>query len=225
MRWAKLNAHPVTTGRLNNWSRITRNGWDGIGGACYVCRCQSRSCWPRSMLWNERWFLGFENFVINALQNVDYQGHGQREDFRLPKWRWLKGHYWAQSQPWTLLSRPVRSLSYNTGECQSVRIQLLFLESGWILVVMFFFYKFYLYKIFSMDHQYHPYTWNAHSKSCSSSLMFHTETSSWSSVNSTSNALPLGQISSALSLLPRQTSECVASLSWSFFRLSMTVRH
>ena len=81
MRQAKLNTHADASGNSCACSRITsRNGWDGISGpgasACHECRC--RSCWPRPMYWTQRWFLGLENFLINARHNVDDQGQRER---------------------------------------------------------------------------------------------------------------------------------------------------
>ena len=72
MRWAKLNTH-TDAGYLCACSRITsKNGSNEISIACYKCRC--RSCWPRPTYWTQKWFLGAENFPINALHIVDDQG-------------------------------------------------------------------------------------------------------------------------------------------------------
>ena len=87
MWWAKLNPHTDASGnfKLCACSHITsRNGWHEIGDACYECRC--RSCWSRPMVWSQRWFLGLENFLINAFHIDDDQG--QRVDYLsgLPHW-------------------------------------------------------------------------------------------------------------------------------------------
>ena len=81
MRRPKLNAHTEASDiwcaciRIRSW-----NEWHEIGGACYECRCEGRSCWPRLsfMFWTQGWFLGLKKLPINALHIVD-QLEGQRE--------------------------------------------------------------------------------------------------------------------------------------------------
>ena len=74
MQRTKLNAHTGASGNLCSCSPIrlgvaSKNGWHGISGASSACRCES--CWPRPMYGTERWLLGLENSLINALHIVD----------------------------------------------------------------------------------------------------------------------------------------------------------
>ena len=69
MWWAKpklkaLNAHTDASDNLCACSLITRMRME-ISAACYESRCQS--CRPIPMYWNERRFLGLDNFLIKAL--------------------------------------------------------------------------------------------------------------------------------------------------------------
>ena len=79
MRWAKLNTHSNASG-LNNLNtcsrRNSRNGWHGISGAHYDCRCR-RCCfraWVKSIGDGRRWLfcsLGLAKFLKNALHIVE----------------------------------------------------------------------------------------------------------------------------------------------------------
>ena len=80
MQRTKLNAHTDASGNLCACSPIRlgvtrKNEWHGISGAS-ACRCEI--CGPRPMYGTQRWLLGIDNSLINALHIVDDQSERER---------------------------------------------------------------------------------------------------------------------------------------------------